>query len=634
VLAAGALLGILGMWAPSAAGAQPVPPGSSPSVAHANVGRTHSPQVLRQLAGPAGSPAIQQSAIAGALQGIDVSSFQEQPGINWSAVAAAGIQFAAIKATEGDYYTNQYALADIASARAAGLSVLAYAYAIPDGGGGVHSASAVVQADDLLNYLGTDSLTVPVMLDIEYNPNPDGTGQCYGLSPSAMVTWISGFAAEVQKKTRRLPVIYTPPIWWRDCAGGSAAFGQTPLWVPYYSTTATSPALPAGWPNWAFWQYTSSGTVAGISGSTDLDQLNPGLLPLLDPGAQRYSVGSPVGLQVKPADPVAGQSPAFTASGLPPGISISASGQITGWPTAPGSFHAAVTASDRQGDTGTVSFTWTVSIPADVGPAGPVRLDLGGKCLNDVGNSSANGTAADIWTCNGSSAQHWTYVQDGTLRIHQKCLTVPAGAANGWKVRLEPCTDTTRQQWQLAYPRALNSSLGASPTTLLNRGSGKCLEDPGWSTTNGTRAVIWSCNGKRNQVWTLPAGPVASQIPGKCLDDSGNLTANGTKIDIWKCNGAVGQSWTVQPDGTVRVNGKCLTTTASGTASGTLVELFWCDALSGQQWRLVPDGAAAMLKNPHSGLCLADPGDATANGTQLEILACAAADPGSAWRTS
>ncbi len=88
-----------------------------------------------------------------------------------------------------------------------------------------------------------------------------------------------------------------------------------------------------------------------------------------------------------------------------------------------------MTTSNGQGLTGSVSFTWTISIPADAGPAGAARLDLGGKCLNDVGNSSANGTQADIWTCNGSSAQQWTYVQDGTLRIHAKCLTVPSGAA-------------------------------------------------------------------------------------------------------------------------------------------------------------------------------------------------------------
>jgi len=647
---AGILVGVVGLSAivlagtPGAmAGAMVV--GSGPvgwsagqpsAVVHPNVGAAHSQQVQRQLAGgsgsraPAGSPAV----IAGAWQGVDVASFQEQPSpINWSQVAGAGIQFAAVKATEGDYYTNKYALADLVNAKAAGLAVLAYAYAIPNGDGA--SSDPVVQADDLIDYLKTGAAGVPpLMLDIEYNPNPDGTGQCYGLSTSAMVSWVAAFVAEVQKRTGQQPVIYTPIGWWNTCAGGSGAFGKLPLWTPYFSTTATSPPPTAGWSNWAFWQYSSTGTVTGIAGQTDLDQLNPAVIPLLEPGDRHYLTGSPVGLRVRPAAPIAGQALSFSGTGLPPGVAIREDGLITGWPVAPGTYTATETVADGQGRTGSVSFTWTVSMPSGTGPVGQVRLDLAGKCLNAVGNSAADGTAADIWSCTGGPAQSWRYVQDGTLRINGKCLTVPAGAADGWKVRLEPCTDGARQQWRLAYPRAVNPSLGGRPTMLRNRGSGKCLADPNSNTTNGTRVVISSCNGARNQVWTLPAGPVASQMPGKCLDDSGNQTADGTKVDIWTCDGSAGQAWTVTAHGTVTVHGKCLAVAGSGTTSGTPVDLHTCDGSPGQQWRLIPNGAGAALTNPQSGLCLADPADATTDGTQLQILACSAADPGQAWRVS
>ncbi len=611
-------------------------------VRHPNVRNTHSPKLLRQLAGGSWSsapgqlaPAASAAAIAGALQGVDVASFQEQSPISWPQVASAGIQFATIKATEGDYYTNKYALNDLVNAAAAGLSVLAYAYAIPDGDGA--SSSPVVQADDLIDYLKTGAAGVPtLMLDIEYNPNSDGTGQCYGLSKTAMVSWISAFIAEVQKRTGQQPVIYTPPAWWSTCTGGSGTFGQLPLWTPYYSATATSPPVTAGWGNWAFWQYTSTGTVAGINdaGHTDLDQLNPAVIPLLDPGSRRYLAGSPVGLQVRSADPVAGQALTYSGTGLPPGVAISSSGLVTGWPVTPGTFTATVTASDGQGRTSSVSFGWTVSMPGSVGPVGPVPLDLGGKCLTDVGDSAASGTTAEVWSCSGSAAQAWRFVQDGTLRIHGKCLTIQAGAQNGWKVRLEPCTDGARQQWRLAYPKAVNQSLGGRPTMLRNRGSGMCLADPGWGKTNGTRVVIWSCTGYRNQAWTLPAGPAASLIPGKCLDDNGNQSADGTAVDIWTCDGSAAQAWLAQADGTVTVHGKCLEVSASGVSIGTAVDLHSCDGSLGQLWHLIPGGAGAMLTNPHSGLCLADPADARANGTQLQVTTCSAADPGQSWRVS
>lgn len=365
-LAAGMLTGLLGVTIPAAT-SQAAVAGSEQKVDHSNVGATHSPQVLRMFARTASGSTVNgntvsQSAISTALQGVDVASFQHPNGasINWSEVAADGIQFAAVKATEGAYYKNPYALTDLADAKAAGLSTMAYAFAIPNGNSNSpNSASPVVQADYLLSYLGANAATVPIMLDIENNPYGP---ECYGLSQSAMVTWISAFDAEVQAKTGRQPIIYGPAPWWADCTGGSAAFSQNPLWEPYYSTTATSPVMPTGWASWAFWQYSGGSSVAGISGvnNVDLDQLNPAVLPLLDPGPQRGLIGKPVGLQLRPADPVSGQSLSFSATGLPAGIKISPGGQITGSPTKAGTFDAKVTVSGSQGVKGSVSFSWTV----------------------------------------------------------------------------------------------------------------------------------------------------------------------------------------------------------------------------------------------------------------------------------
>jgi GH25 family lysozyme M1 (1,4-beta-N-acetylmuramidase) len=334
---------------------------SGPSANRSNVGATHSPQLLQQLAGPAGvsGPVINgplaaatAGPVTGAAQGVDIASFQHpnNAAIDWTKVAGAGIKFAAVKATEGAYYQNPFAPADLADAQAAGLSTIAYAFAIPNGGSSgstQFSADPAVQADDLINYLTSSGVTVPaIMLDIEYDPyaGTDGTpanSWCYGLSQSAMVTWISSFESEVQAKTGWLPIIYTPAQWWTKCTGDSTAFGQAPVWVPNY--TDPSPNLPAGWNTWNFWQYTSSGTVTGIpdAQNTDLDQANPAMITLLDSGLRQSApnrstdAGSPVGRQFSASDS-SGQTPTFTASGLPPGLSIGGSGQVTGWPDAPG----------------------------------------------------------------------------------------------------------------------------------------------------------------------------------------------------------------------------------------------------------------------------------------------------------
>jgi GH25 family lysozyme M1 (1,4-beta-N-acetylmuramidase) len=668
LLASLGTLGLAGSPATIAAAATAGPglASSAPPVNRSNVGATHSPQLLQQLAGPAGAsgpviggprnaliagPAAAAGSVAGAAQGVDVASFQESGGINWQQVASDGVKFAVIKVTEGAYYTNKFALTDLPAAKAAGLSTAAYAFAIPNGGSSgstQFSADPVVQADDLINYLTSNGLTVPaIMLDIEYDPyaGQDGTpagSWCYGLSQSAMVTWISSFVSEVQAKTGWLPIIYTPAQWWTKCTGDSTAFGQAPVWVPVFGSsppTLSAGTLPMGWSTWNFWQYASTGTVTGIpdAKNTDLDLANPAMITLLDSGLrqsmpnQSTDEGSPVGRQLNASDS-SGQTPTFTAAGLPPGLSISSSGQLTGWPDVPGTYHPTVTATDGLGGSGSASFTWTESVAPNTGPSGAVRLATGGKCLNDVGNKSANGTQADIWTCNGSTAQQWMYVQDGTLRIHGKCLVPPSSSpASGAKVVLAACTGAPLQQWWLTYPRSISPSLGAIPATLLNPASGMCLSDTGWSTANGTRVVAGSCNGFKNQAWTLPAGPVSSRIPGKCMDDSGNGTANGTKIDISSCNGTSGQQWTTGTDGTVRVHGKCLDVQQGGTASGTPVDLWSCTGTGAQQWQLVPGGGGVSLVNPQSGLCLADPGNATVNGTGLQIATCAGI-AGQAWR--
>jgi GH25 family lysozyme M1 (1,4-beta-N-acetylmuramidase) len=254
---------------------------------HFNVGATHSPQLLKQLAGPAtrAGPGRQVPGLAPpaaakrAERGVDVASYQHPNGaaINWPRVHASGIGFAAVKTTEGAYYRNPYALADLARARAAGLSVVAYAFAIPNGNGA--RRSPVAQADYLLKYLGAMSRSVPLMLDIEYNPYGR---ECYGLTARAMVSWISSFNSEVKAKTGRKPILYVPASWWAACTGGRTGFGHRQLWVPDY-TTAPRPLLPAGWKTWSFWQYTSIGTVRGIqaAGHTDLDRANPAIPPVL-----------------------------------------------------------------------------------------------------------------------------------------------------------------------------------------------------------------------------------------------------------------------------------------------------------------------------------------------------------------
>ncbi|MEE1783533.1 ricin-type beta-trefoil lectin domain protein [Streptomyces sp. SP17BM10] len=117
-------------------------------------------------------------------------------------------------------------------------------------------------------------------------------------------------------------------------------------------------------------------------------------------------------------------------------------------------------------------------------------------------------------------------------------------------------------------------------------------------------------------------GPIASALPGRCVDDAGDATANGTRVQLWTCNGGGSQIWTFA-NGTLTHGGKCLDVTGQGVVNGTPVELWDCNAGANQQWTPRPDGT---LTSTQSGRCLDDPAFATSDGTRLEIWDCNAGD--------
>jgi hypothetical protein len=131
-----------------------------------NVGATHSPTVLRQLAGALSGTG--RAAASASLTGVDVASFQHPNGaaINWVQVASAGYRFAFIKETEGNYYVNSYYASDLAQAGAAGLYATGYHFAVPNVSDGVTQADYAVSHGSY----ATGGRTLQMALDIEYDP--------------------------------------------------------------------------------------------------------------------------------------------------------------------------------------------------------------------------------------------------------------------------------------------------------------------------------------------------------------------------------------------------------------------------------------------------------------------------------
>ena len=198
------------------------------------------------------------------LEGIDVSHWQGT--IDWAKVRAAGKKFAYIKASEHTSFVDDKYQTNRSRAKSAGLKVGAYHFARPN----IGTTDAYAEADHFIETADWTSGELRPVLDLE------DTG---GLSSSALQTWVKAFVQRIYDRTGVRAVIYVSPAFWSNKMGNSTWFaknGYDVLWIAHW-TTASSPSVPAenwGGKSWTFWQYTSDGSVPGISGRVDLDRYN------------------------------------------------------------------------------------------------------------------------------------------------------------------------------------------------------------------------------------------------------------------------------------------------------------------------------------------------------------------------
>ncbi|MEV1317238.1 ricin-type beta-trefoil lectin domain protein [Micromonospora arborensis] len=129
---------------------------------------------------------------------------------------------------------------------------------------------------------------------------------------------------------------------------------------------------------------------------------------------------------------------------------------------------------------------------------------------------------------------------------------------------------------------------GTGSGQLVGGQSGRCVEVPNSSTTNGTQTQLWDCSTGANQRWAQTASKQLTVYGNKCLDASGAGTANGTAVIIWDCHGGLNQQWNVNTNGTVTnvQSGLCLDANGAATANGTKVILWSCNGGANQQWSL------------------------------------------------
>lgn len=197
-------------------------------------------------------------------QGIDVA--RHQGDIDWEAVAGDGIDFAIIRAGgrfygrdgSGALYEDALFDQNMQGAIAAGLDVGAYLFS-----NAITVEEALAEADLLLSRLEPyrEHITYPVVCDWEYLGGKEG--RTYGVDSEVITDCIAAFCGRVQEAG------YTPMLYFNKFCGyvkmDLRELTQYDFWFAEY---ADYPSCIYGF---QFWQYSSSGRVAGIGTEVDMD---------------------------------------------------------------------------------------------------------------------------------------------------------------------------------------------------------------------------------------------------------------------------------------------------------------------------------------------------------------------------
>ncbi|MDT0463636.1 RICIN domain-containing protein [Streptomyces sp. DSM 41699] len=130
----------------------------------------------------------------------------------------------------------------------------------------------------------------------------------------------------------------------------------------------------------------------------------------------------------------------------------------------------------------------------------------------------------------------------------------------------------------------------------------------------------------------LPDGyaTVVNSGSGKCLDARAAATANGTVVQQYSCNNSTAQQWsfTATGDGYVRITNRndsaqVVDVTDVSTADSAPVQLWAYGGGDNQQWQPVDEGGGAYhFVNRHSGKCLDVPAASAADSVQLAQYTC------------
>uniref|UniRef100_N1ZS35 SH3b domain-containing protein n=1 Tax=Eubacterium plexicaudatum ASF492 TaxID=1235802 RepID=N1ZS35_9FIRM len=231
------------------------------------------------------------------VDGIDVSKWQAD--INWKKVKAAGVKFVFIRcgytALSKDFamYEDEYFKKNIQGAYDAGIKVGVYFFS-----NSINTTEAKKEAKKTLELIQDyqQMITLPVVYDFEAFSN---AYRAYGLSKQQVTKNVIAYSQLIQQ-AGFTPMYYGSPSFLNSSFDVSQLTDYD-CWLANYTTKTSYTG------DYLYWQYSSTGTVDGITGNVDCNFLYSGSAgeivdPDLDPDDIEEGFGPVDGLMMADHD--------------------------------------------------------------------------------------------------------------------------------------------------------------------------------------------------------------------------------------------------------------------------------------------------------------------------------------------
>ncbi|MCL2552070.1 MAG: RICIN domain-containing protein [Actinomycetia bacterium] len=146
------------------------------------------------------------------------------------------------------------------------------------------------------------------------------------------------------------------------------------------------------------------------------------------------------------------------------------------------------------------------------------------------------------------------------------------------------------------------ATLPTAPATVVDAGSGKCVDARAAATGNGTAVQQYTCNGTAAQSWQFTPTDSGyyrigvSSAPDQVWDETGVSTADGALTQLWLYGGGANQQWlpVAESSGTFhfvnRNSGKCLDVPSASTADSVQLQQYTCNGTAAQSFTVSGSG--------------------------------------------